>query len=277
MSHLVLLHPVDDVAIATQSIPAGTEVQAGDHCITTRQTIPAGHKVALRSKTRGESILRYGSNIGRATQDISVGDHVHSHNLHHEHVPQERAQRVNPPAPPALITGRTFQGYQRPDGRVGTRNYVAVVSTVNCSASVAHVVTERMEAEIRERFPHVDGIMPVAHEGGCGMPYGGLKHQMLARVLVGLSRHPNVAGCVLVGLGCEQGTMGYLAQDHGLVPLKAPDGSLLGKTNTLAPIPMLSIQDEGGIVARSKKRSGPCVSCFKRPSVRDVSRVMPVI
>ncbi len=276
MSHVVLLHPTDDVAIAINAVPANTTLTVGAHQITTRREIPAGHKVAVRAIENGGHVRRYGSNIGRATQPIAAGDHVHSHNLHHQHSPPEFAESVNPPPSPTPIIGRTFMGFPRSDGRVGTRNYIAIVSTVNCSASVAHVVCERLGAEVRERYPHVDGIMPVAHEGGCGMAYGGLKHQMLARTLVGLARNPNVAGCVLVGLGCEQGTMGYLANDHGLVPLKAPDGTILGGNKSGPPIPMLSIQDEGGYgktiertMAAAREFSAKPNDCAASPAMRN--------
>jgi altronate hydrolase len=246
MSGLVRLHLSDNIAIATERALAGTNFTLGSLTFSARQEIPQGHKVALQSIAAGEMIVRYGSVIGRATQPIVVGDHVHSHNLVHDHQMALVAESIQPPPAPPPILGRTFQGFKRADGRVGTRNYVAIVSTVNCSASVAHVVSRSVGAELLSRFEHVDGIVPIAHEGGCAMEYGGLKHQMLARVLVGLARHPNVGACILIGLGCEQGTVGYLSQNHGLVSLRGPSGEPLGQHCGEATIPVFSIQDEGG-------------------------------
>ena len=256
MNHFVLLHPSDDVAVSTKALPKGTQLDINGEKLTLVVDIPAGHKFSLRSLSAGQAVRKYGWVIGRTTCEIVAGSHVHSHNLVHEHQPPERAESVTPPALPLPLTGRNFQGYVRHDGRIGTRNYIAVISTVNCSASVAHTVCQQITPEDLAAFSHVDGVMPVSHEGGCGMSYGGLKHQMLARVLVGLAKHPNVAGCILVGLGCEQGTLGYLSQEHGLVPLRGLDGQLLSRSGRGPAIPVLSIQDEGGFRRTVEKTKG---------------------
>jgi len=145
---------------------------------------------------------------------------------------------------------RSFLGYHRGDGRVGTRNYVAIISTVNCSASVCHAVVERFDSERMKRWPNVDGVFAATHTTGCAIQYHGTKHQMLGRVLAGYAKHPNVGGCLLIGLGCEQTTAGYLREHHDVVSLVAPDGALLTRDDG---IPMLTMQTEGGTRATIEK------------------------
>ena len=121
---------------------------------------------------------------------------------------------------PAEIEPRTFQGFLRPDGRVGTRNYVAVISTVNCSASTSRYIAERFRGDAwRKDFPNVDGVFAITHKGGCAMPFGGHDHKTLERVLAGFANHPNVAAYVLVGLGCEVSFAQHLVEAHDLVAL----------------------------------------------------------
>ncbi len=145
---------------------------------------------------------------------------------------------------------RSFQGFHRPDGRVGTRNYVAVLSTVNCSATVCHKVVERFDSQRMRRWPNVDGIFAATHTTGCALQYHGLKHQMLGRTMSGYAKHPNVGGCLVIGLGCEQTTAGYLTEHHGLVSLYAPDGRQLTRDDGM---PMLTMQSEGGTRATLDK------------------------
>ena len=144
-----------------------------------------------------------------------------------------------PPDPPPLA-GYTFQGFRRADGRVGTRNYVAVISNVNCSASVSKYIARRFDAAALREFPNVDGVVAFTYGGGCGIPYGGEYHQILTRVLGGHARHPNIGGYVLVGLGCETNTIGHLIDEQKLVQI---DGhrSASGSDQSLHPLtPALS-------------------------------------
>lgn len=242
MLGLVRLDPRDNVAVATEPLKRGDSVGMGGLDLIVANDIPAGHKMAVGGAQVGESIVKYGQPIGMVTKKISVGDHVHTHNLTDYHVVSDDLSKVNPPSSPEPIS-RTFEGFCRLDGRVGTRNYVAVVSTVNCSATVCHQVVARFTAERMKRWPNVDGVFAVTHTTGCALEYNGLKHQMLGRVLAGYSQHPNVGGCLVVGLGCEQTTGGYLQQHHGVVSLHAPDGTQLTKDGG---IPMLTMQTEGG-------------------------------
>ena len=239
---LVWLDPSDNVAIATEPLKRGQSIRIGGKILEIANDIPAGHKLALSSVPKGESVVKYGQPIGLVTQKISPGDHVHTHNLTDHHVVSGDLSTINPPEPPSSIS-RQFEGFHRPDGRVGTRNYVAVVSTVNCSATVCHKIVQRFNAERMQRWPEVDGVFAVTHTTGCALEYNGIKHQMLGRVLAGYAKHPNVGGCLIVGLGCEQTTAGYLSQQHGIVSLYAPDGKQLTRDDG---IPMVTMQTEGG-------------------------------
>ena len=249
MALLVLLHRDDNVAVATEAIAAGQSLTVGSAAFQARGPIPAGHKVAAAAIAAGQAVTKYGQPIGVATAAIEPGHHVHSHNLSDQHTVQRNIEATEPPPAPAPLE-RTFQGFHRPDGRVGTRNYVALISTVNCSASVCHKVVERFDAERMRRWPNVDGVFAATHTTGCALQYHGTKHQMLGRVLAGYADHPNVGGCLIIGLGCEQTTAGYLSQHHGVVSLYAPDGRQLTRDGG---VPMLTMQTEGGTRATIDK------------------------
>lgn len=238
---LILLHPTDNVAVAANRISAAGDATAGQQRVAVKQPVPAGHKVAVRQIDPGMPVMKYGYPIGVSTCLIETGDHVHSHNLRDQHTVIHDIQSTDPPEPPVAIR-REFMGYHREGGKVGTRNYVLVVSTVNCSASVSRMVAAKFDAQRMTRWPHVDGVIAITHDGGCGLAFGGLKHQMLSRTLAGMVHHPNVAASLLIGLGCEQNTVGYMAAQHQIVPLRSPSGQQLGSNQG----GVLMIQDEGG-------------------------------
>lgn len=246
---LVFLNPLDNVAIATEPIPLGSRFLCGDHSVKSKSAIPAGHKIAVRTVESGQAVVKYGQPIGLAKETIEPGQHVHSHNLMDHHVISNDLSDRNPP-PPVTPMRRKFLGFHRPDGRVGTRNYVAIISTVNCSASVCHEVVKRFDSQRLKRWPNVDGIFAATHGSGCALEYNGIKHQMLGRVLSGYAKHCNVGGTLVIGLGCEQTTAGYLAEHHGLVSLHAPNGAKLTRDDG---IPMLTMQTEGGTRATIEK------------------------
>jgi len=238
----VLLHPDDNVVIATEPMDQGFSFPCGAESVIVRTAIPAGHKISVRPIHANEAVIKYGQPIGLATQFIDSGTHVHTHNLRDHHIVSNDLSERNPPPTPPNIQ-REFQGFHRADGRVGTRNYVAVISTVNCSASVCHEVVKRFDAERLKQWPNVDGVFAVTHDSGCALEYHGIKHQMLGRVLAGYANHSNVGGTLVIGLGCEQTTSGYLSKHHGLVSLHAPNGTQLTRDDG---IPMLTMQTEGG-------------------------------
>ena len=200
----IVLRSEDDVAIAKREIAAGALLDDAGADIRVRQDIRPGHKVARRAKRVGDAVRRYGQVIGFATADIAVGDHVHTHNLAVGDLKQEYevGTDVRPVDyyPPSAM--RYFDGYKREDGRVGTRNYVAIISGVNCSASVSQFVKDRFR-DVQRDFPNVDGVLAITHKSGCGTKLFGEDHMALQRVLAGYAKHPNVAAYILVGLGCE--------------------------------------------------------------------------
>jgi altronate hydrolase len=200
----IILKPEDDVAIAKKEIPAGTILEDATGRIEVRQDIRPGHKLARRARGRGEVVRRYGQPIGFATCDIAVGDHVHTQNVAvgDRHQEYEIGTDVRPVAfhPPSQM--RYFDGYLREDGRVGTRNYVAVISGVNCSASVSQFVKDRFR-DVQRDYPNIDGVLAITHKSGCGTKLFGEDHLALQRVLAGYAKHPNVAAYILIGLGCE--------------------------------------------------------------------------
>ena len=200
----VVLNPGDDVAIAKREIPAGSVIEDAGGRIEVRQDIRPGHKVARHARATGEEVRRYGQVIGFATADIAVGDHVHTQNLavgdlHREYEVGTDVRPVNFYPPDQM---RYFDGYLREDGRVGTRNYVAIISGVNCSASVSQFVKDKFR-DVSKDYPNIDGVLAVTHKSGCGTELFGEDHMALQRVLAGYAKHPKVAAYILIGLGCE--------------------------------------------------------------------------
>jgi altronate hydrolase len=243
MRDVILLHPSDSVCVAARDLSAGASVATPDGGMRSLDDVTQGHKIARKFIQPGEPVLKWGQPIGFATVAIEPGRWVHSHNMAIGALAQayEKSTAV-PPAPPPQ-SGYTFQGYRRADGRAGTRNYIAVISNVNCSASVARYVAARFTPERLRPFPQVDGVLALSHGNGCGMELGGAHHQILNRVMGGMARHPNIGGYVLVGLGCETATIGNLIQDQRLVQI----GDLGSTAQSDAARPLvLSMQDLGG-------------------------------
>ncbi len=220
----VLLHPKDDVAIARFPISRGvvlrlpTEAGHDDTFVTVTQRIQTGHKLALRDIAEGSPVLRYGSIIGFATQPIQSGSHVHSHNLavgelSHAYIYGADVRPVNA-VPPSQQ--RTFMGYRRPDGKAATRNYIALISTVNCSASTIRQIQMRFGNDLLRSYPNVDGVIGMTHKSGCGMRVGAEAVEQLQRTLAGMAVHPNVGAYILVGLGCESNQVQELIRSMDL-------------------------------------------------------------
>ncbi len=237
---LIRLNPGDNVVIAADSLPQGRVVEDATGPLTIAEPIPYGHKVATSRIERGGPVRKYGETIALATVDIEPGTHVHVHNTRPSPTVDsyEYAVARSEPTP---TEPRTFLGYRRADGRVGTRNYVAVISTVNCSAATSRFIASELGQELLSGFPNVDGVIALAHKGGCGMAADGPDHRLLNRVLAGFARHANVGAYLFVGLGCEDAQITHLAA-HEVLPMHG-DGGVSG----LGPIPSLVIQDRGGI------------------------------
>src|SRR5207248_4645073 len=202
----IQLRPEDNVAIATRPLPAGSVVQVAGKTIPVPGRIGLGHKVAIQPIPKGQAIHKYGQIIGFATRDIATGEHVHVHNVAADSFKRDYAFCQDCPPAPAHAAPRHFMGYDRGDGRYGTRNYIAIISTVNCSASTSKYISEKFRAtDLLRQYPNVDGVVAITHKQGCAMQYDGPDHRQLDRTLAGVAKHPNVAAYILVGLGCETG------------------------------------------------------------------------
>jgi altronate hydrolase len=235
----IVLRPEDDVAVAKAEICRGDVLEDEAARITVCQNIRPGHKVARRSRGQGEPVRRYGQVIGFATQDISVGDHVHTHNLGVGELSPDRYEigvDVKPVEHYPAHHMRFFDGFQRDDGRIGTRNYVAIISGVNCSASVSQFVKDRFRDVTRD-YPKIDGVIAITHKSGCGTKLFGEDHLALQRVLAGYAKHPNVAAYILVGLGCEVNQAAVMVERQRMAVPGHPERKPF----------LVNIQEAGGI------------------------------
>ncbi|HSV73368.1 MAG TPA: altronate dehydratase family protein [Chthonomonadales bacterium] len=233
---VMLLREGDDVAVALAPILAGEALD--EYGVRCADGVPAGHKVALRPIAEGDAVRKYGEVIGRATRPIAPGGWVHTHNLSADHVgsaawePGVPKQVEREP----LGVGRTFDGYRAPGGRSGTRNWIAIISSSNCSADAVHLVAERLRREVLRDHRHIDGVMAVTHATGCGLLADGPEHVLLRRCLNGVLRHPNVAGAVVIGLGCEVNQ-----------PREMLEPAIMQQHGARHPPPVLVIQEQGGV------------------------------
>src|SRR5262245_54565457 len=281
----VYLHPDDNICVAARTLAAGESLEIAGVKFALEQPVRMGHKIAVRKIAKGEFVRKYGQIIGQATESVSPGGWVHSHNLINGEFVRDHAPSSAVPPPAAPIEGRTFQAYRRANGQAGTRNYVAVISTVNCSATVSKYIAQRFDREALKQFPNIDGVIAIKHGGGCGIQYQGLQHEILNRTLAGMAKHANIGGYLLVGLGCEQATSGYLMQSQNLVQIENVAGTLRvpssgnqrstasdGTRSVPATMPpVLSMQDEGGSVKTIE--AGVRLLGELLPRANDVKRV----
>jgi altronate hydrolase len=226
----IRLHAADDVVIARQQLVSGTALL--DENVTVSGLVPPGHKVATRAIRAREPVKRYNQIIGFAKRAIAPGEHVHLHNLAMGEFARDYAFGVDAKPTHYIDPSASFEGIVRPDGRVATRNYIGILSTVNCSATVAHGIADTFKGGALERFPHVDGVVALTHGSGCGMDVNGESMRVLRRTLGGYARHANFAGVLIVGLGCEANQISALLGAEQL-----QEGPLLRT---------FSIQDTGG-------------------------------
>jgi altronate hydrolase len=251
---VIRLHPDDGVVIARATLLPGTPVAEG---VVAVGRIPAGHKVAVRPHAVGEPIRRYGQIIGFATAPIGLGEHVHVHNIGMGDFAKDYAYGVDATPTAFIDPPATFQGIRRPDGRVATRNYIGILTSVNCSAHVASVVADAFKrnpftgANPLADFPNVDGVVALTHKTGCGMS-GGEPLALLRRTLGGFARHVNFSAVIVMGLGCEVNQIGGLMDEQRLA----------GRLRTM------DIQDMGG----SRKTVAAGVD-FVREALQDANKV----
>lgn len=221
----------DNVVTALRDLPLGCEIVKGLLC---KDVIPNGHKVAIREISPGEPIRKYGQIIGFASKPIKPGEHVHTHNVEMKAFTRDYAigEEVTETEYFPVEDRATFEGLIRANGRVGTRNYIGVLATVSCSTSVAHFIADRFQQDTLPEYPNVDGVIALGHTSGCGMSINGEGFDLLQRTLAGYARHPNFAGIVLVGLGCEVNQISSLLQNM--------------KIETGPTMKTITIQDAGG-------------------------------
>jgi altronate hydrolase len=213
---IIRLSAADNVVTARAELQPGTALPGEG--VTTAQPIPAGHKVATRPIAKGEAVRKYDQIIGFASDDIAVGEHVHVHNVEMHDFERDYAFGVDA-KPTAYFNNSeqaTFQGFKRADGSIGTRNYIGVLTSVNCSATAARYIAEAITPAILAKYPNVDGVVALTHSTGCGMAGDGEGYANLQRVLWGMARHPNFAGVLMVGLGCEVNQIDFLLEAYGI-------------------------------------------------------------
>ena len=242
---VIRLHPDDGVLIARSSLPPGMVVKRWGHH---GGADTAGHKVAIKPIAVGEPIRRYGQIIGFATIPIAPGQHVHMQNCGMGDFAKDYAYGVDVTPTPNFDLPATFEGIRRSDGRVATRNYIGILTSVNCSAHVAGIVADIFKKNPitgdnpLADFPNVDGVVALTHKTGCGMTQDE-PLALLRRTLGGYARHANFSAVVVLGLGCEVNQIGGLMQEQNLAGrLRAMD-----------------IQEVGGTRSPSRPASPSCV------------------
>jgi len=243
---LIRLHANDSVLIAKRPLSLGEHVEAWG--IKVKAQVPAGHKIARRAISSGEKILKYNTEIGVATRDIAAGEHVHGHNLALADFYHDPAFGVDVKPVDVLPESEQarFMGYVRPDGRVGTRNFIGIFSSVNCSATVIHKIAAYFTPERLKPYPNIDGVVAFAQTTGCGMASPSPHFDLLRRTIAGYVRHPNLAGALIVGLGCERN------QVADLVASQALRTSVLMQTLVMQEVGGTRATIEAGIAAVEK-------------------------
>lgn len=218
-SATIRLHAVDDVVVARHHIePGATLPEEGG--LGVGAYIPAGHKVATRRIRAGEAVRRYNQIIGVASQDIEAGEHVHTHNLSMAEFERDYAFCADAKPTDFVAEPATFMGIVRPDGRVATRNYIGILSSVNCSATVSRAIADHFRRDIRPEaladYPNVDGVVALTHGYGCAVDPEGEGLAILRRTMAGYARHPNFAAVIMIGLGCETNQIDGIIRAHNL-------------------------------------------------------------
>jgi altronate hydrolase len=231
------LDPGDNVAVSLGDLGAGQSITVpGQAPVTAAAEVPRGHKIAIRPIEAGSPVIKYGQAIGHAVTAVAAGDHVHTHNLGMAEIEREyefATARTTPPPPPG--DRPTFLGYRRANGQAGTRNYIGVLTSVNCSATAARLIADQFRGTALDDHPGVDGVMALTHGSGCGLVDGSEGAGVLLRTLRGYAAHPNFAGLLILGLGCEMMELDLITADLQL------SSDLL--------VERMTIQESGGVRA----------------------------
>lgn len=227
---VIKLNPKDDVVIARQSVAANTWLE--EEQIMVLNEIPAGHKIALRALNTGDAVKRYGQIIGFATRPIKPGEHVHMHNLGMGDFERDYAWGEDCHFSSPATRKDTFAGIRRADGRAATRNYIGILSSVNCSATVVRAIEEHFRLYGLADYPNVDGVVSLPQSFGCAIGTKSESMEIMRRTMAGYATHANFAGVIIIGLGCESCQIKDMMNAHGL-------------TNTTM-LHSYTIQDVGG-------------------------------
>ena len=213
-ANTIRLDAADNVVMAMRSLETGADAEGNP----TLSLVPRGHKIATRSIAAGEPVLKYAQIIGYASEDIAPGTHVHTHNIEFRGTAHDYqfSTDLRPVTMVPEVARDTFMGYRRKNGTVGTRNTIAVITSVNCSATAARKIAEAFGPDVLANFPNVDNVTAFVHGTGCGMAGDGEGFDALQRVMWGYARHPNIAGVLMVGLGCEMNQIDWLLEANGL-------------------------------------------------------------
>ena len=257
-ARVIRLDPADNVAVAATIVAAGERIADG---VTATEEIGSGHKIALRAIAAGQPVLKFGQVIGEALIDIAPGTMVHTSNLGFKAGLARLSGDFNLASGP-LPNRQTFMGFRRPSSKVGTRNYIGIIASVNCSATVCRAIAERAERELLPQFPNIDGFVPIVHGQGCGSSAGGEGLAILRRTLSGYARHPNFAAVLLIGLGCEVNQI-----------------ALYGAAGNGAAIESFNIQDVGGTRAAIEMAIDrlKAIAARANESVREVTAVSELV
>jgi altronate hydrolase len=214
----IRIHPADNVVIARRQLLGGTVL--AEEGLTVAGLVPPGHKVATQAVPAGEAIRRYDQVIGHATQAIAPGQHVHTHNLAFSDFTRQHEPGAGTRPTDYAAESATFEGIVRDDGRVATRNYIGVLTSVNCSATAARAIADHFRRDVHPEalaaYPNVDGVVALTHGMGCATDSEGEELQVLRRTLGGYARHANFHAVLVVGLGCETNQIQGLVAQEGL-------------------------------------------------------------
>jgi len=210
--NFVRLDRADNVVTATRALEVGVVIEE----VQTTALIPSGHKIATAAIAKGDPVRKYAQLIGYAATNIKAGDHVHTQNVEFRNT--DMAYEFSTDLRPVVLatTQDTFMGFRRENGRVGTRNYIAIVTSVNCSATAARMIADHFTPDVLSQFPNVDGVAAFVGGTGCGMADNGDGFEALQRVMWGYAKHPNHAGVLMLGLGCEMNQIDWLLEAYGL-------------------------------------------------------------
>ena len=208
----VRLDRADNVVTATRALEVGVVIED----VQTTALIPSGHKIATAAIAKGDPVRKYAQLIGYAATDIKAGDLVHTQNVEFRNTDMAYEFSTDLRYVVPAKTQDSFMGFRRENGRVGTRNYIAIVTSVNCAATAARMIADHFTPDILSQFPNVDGVAAFVHGTGCGMADNGDGFEALQRVMWGYAKHPNHAGVLMVGLGCEMNQIDWLLEAYGL-------------------------------------------------------------